>query len=69
MKYITQSGKIYDQKRGEITLDDIDHKEIYLDIAAKLYSIRGMLKFFTAITTIGIIMAVISLLSSLAGHR
>lgn len=59
--------------KKQIITDNVSDDEVYLMLEAKkieiLNSIKGMLKFFVALTIIGIVIAFFVLISNLSGAR
>lgn len=59
--------------KKQIITDNVSDDEVYLMLEAKkieiLNSIKGMLKFFVALTIIGIVIAFFVLINNLSGAR
>jgi len=45
----------------KLSIDEVSEKELLLFIAAKLFSIRGMIFFFTILTLISILLSFIAI--------
>lgn len=67
MLSIDRSGGItrwIDGQYKKVQLKDVEEKELLLNIAGKLQSIKGMLIFFTTLSILGIVAALIIIIQA-----
>lgn len=60
--------KLINGKIQKLELKDVEEKELLLCISARLYSIRGILIYFTTLSVLSIIAAIIIILKSFSHY-